>query len=238
MCRLKRDFNLVSTKKTGDSKDYSAVLFTYQRPIPSRMPAPHGPLQGADMSTNQLVTSFNTSTNVGSGAFIVQNGSTSVMGSIAFRLDDLDQVATFSSLFDQYRIDRVHLRIRPRNNSVFLASTASPNQASPVMFVVVDFDDATAASTVADLRQYSNCIELNTSDSADIILKPAVTPAVWSSGAFSGYSVEGSRWIDVANTAVPHFGVKFGVTALQLSATYSWAWDVEAWYTVSFRAVR
>jgi hypothetical protein len=225
---------------THGSKQYRAMLLVWSvgGPLPPRMPTPHGPLSGAELSTVQRIDTFTSSTGISSST-IYQTGATEVLGQIAFELADLSQVSTFSSMFDQYRIDRVHLRITPKNNSVFLASIAAPNQSLPTVFVVVDFDDATAPSSVDELRQYSSCQEVGIGAAIDIVLQPSITPAVWSGGAFSGYGVtDSSMWLDIANTGIPHFGVKFGVPGLQASATYSWQWDVGAWYSVSFRSIR
>lgn len=217
---------------------YRAMLLTYgpSQLVPRRIPTPHGPLKDAALSTVQMVSGYNA--NGISSGLIYQSGATEVVGAIEFKLDDLSQVATFSSLFDQYRIDRVHLRIRPKNTAFFLASVASPNQASPDILLVADFDDSTAPASSSELKQYQNVVIMNGGDSLDAIIEPSLTPAIYSGGAFSGYGVENSRWLDIANTSIPHYGVKFAVTALQATATYSYQWDVEAWYQVSFRNVR
>jgi hypothetical protein len=193
-------------------------------------------MKDAMLSTVQMASGYNA--NGISSGLIYQSGATEVVGAIEFKLDDLTQVSTLSALFDQYRIDRVHLRIRPKNTAFFLASVASPNQASPDIYVVADYDDSTAPASTSDLKQYQNVVIMNGVDSCDVVIEPSITPAVFSGGAFSGYGVEGSRWLDIANTAIPHYGVKFAVTALQASATYSYQWDVEAWYQVSFRNIR
>lgn len=235
---IKRDFG---GEWDGSKSGFRAMLIPYPQSgrLPPRLPSPKGPLKSAALSIVQNSATFNTSTGISSDT-IYQSGATEVMGAIAFRLDDLDQVTTLSSLFDQYRIDRVHLRISTKNQNVNLASISSPNQAYPTMWVATDYDDATALASISELRQYPSVVTLTPGNSVDVIIEPSVTKAVYASGAFSGYTVESSedQWIDVANTSVPHYGVKFGVAGLQASSTWSWQWSVEAWYSVSFRNVR
>lgn len=225
----------------GTKGGFRAMLIAYPQSgrLPPRMPTPKGPLTDAALSIIQQVDTFGVSTGVSSST-IYQGGATEVVGAIAFQLSDLDQVSTLSALFDQYRIDRVLLRISTKNQNVNLAQIASPNQAYPTMRVVCDFDDATAPASTSDLQQYDSCTDLGPGNSMDIVIEPAVTKAVYASGAFSGYTVESSsdQWLDIANTSVPHYGVKFAVAALQASATYSYQWTVSAWYTVSFRNTR
>ncbi len=224
----------------GNDDKYRVMLLTYgPSQVPRRMPSPHGPMPGASMSILQSVQSLTlASSSTYSSGLLYQNSATEGLVAIPFCLADLNQVSTLSALFDQYRIDRIHLRIRPKNTAFFLASVASPNQSSPDVWVAADFDDGSTPTSVASIREYQNAVVLNAGDSLDMIIEPSVTPAVYSGGAFSGYGVEASRWLDVANTSIPHYGVKIGITALQASATYSYQWDVEAWYTVSFRNIR
>lgn len=207
--------------------------------LPPRMPAPGGPAPGAAFTTVQYCNSFNTSTNV-SNALINQTGATPVYGVIAFRLDDFSQASTFSSMFDQYRIEEVHLRFRSRNSNVQMFAIASPNQAVPQLQVAIDRDDSTAWSSTDTPKEYDNMVQVSGFDSVDVILEPSITPSVFAAGAFSGYGVAGSRdyWLDMANTDVPHYGVKFMITALQATTTSNWGWDVEAWVKASFRNTR
>lgn len=210
------------------------------RDIPPRMPRPpRGPSPGALLTTRQFASNFTVSTNVSSGV-ITQAGSTAVLGAIAFTLADLPQVSTFSSMFDQYRFEKVKLRFFTRNSYVTTRASNSPNQALPLVFVAIDRDDSSAPSLLSDLQQYDNCVCAPATTSVDVDLVPSITPSVFASGAFSGYEVKRSDqvWIDIANTSVPNYGVKFGITALQVSSTDTWAWDVQAWYTVSFRNTR
>ncbi len=242
MAYLRRTYGVQWDESIGRGADerYRSLLITYgPSQVPRRMPVPHGPAQGAALTTLQPVNSFTLASGAAfSSGLLYQASATEGVCAIPFCLADLAQVSTFSALFDQYRIDRVHLRIRPKNTSFFLASVASPNQASPDIWLTADYDDGTAPTSVSDVKQYPQAVVLNAGDSADMIIEPAITPAVYSGGAFSGYGVEGSKWLDVANTSIPHFGAKLAITALQASATYSYQWDVEGWYQVSFRNIR
>jgi len=214
------------------------VVYASQGTVPPTMPRPLGPSPGAQLTLRQFCNDFVIATGVTTGN-ITQTGSTAEFGAIAFSLQDLPQVATLAALFDQYKIERVHLRIRPYNESISVLANAAANLASPSIYIVVDRDDNNVAGSINALTEYDNVQKIEGSMSCDVILKPSITPSIFASGAFSGYAVtEQETWLDVANTAIPYYGVKFGVTALDISATYTWQWFCEAWYEVSFRNIR
>jgi len=194
--------------------------------------------------TRQMVGLFNSSTAVAgsSGVFgptISQTGATAVYGQLAFELQDLDQVSSFTSLFDQYRIDKVHVIFRTRNPGTFVANTSTANQGIPSVLVVIDRDDATVLTSLAAAREYDNVTEFSAEQSCSVMLEPSVTPAMYAVGSFSGYAVARTGiWLDAANTNIPHYGLKFVITALNSSTTSSWFWDIECYYYLSFRNVR
>lgn len=158
---------------------------------------------------------------------------------IAFCIADLDQVSTFASLFDQYRIDKVMLRFYTRNNATSVFNVAPPNSSIPLGYVTLDLDDATAPASLAAVREYDKAVTFTGNTSFDIELTPRPTAALFASGAFSGYqTMDVEPWIDVANTSVPHYGVKLAVGALTATTTSSFVWDIEAHYWVSFRNTR
>jgi len=207
---------------------------------------PKGPVQGAEYTVRQFAKTFNTETGLttlGGGSvagYLHQNGAVNLMFAIAFRLDDLAQVATFAALFDQYRIEKVKLHIKARNNAVMVANTASPNNAIPSCLVVVDRDDATALATPDLLQEYDNCVEFEGYESCTVELVPSVTRSLFAAGAFSGYETidSDSVWIDMANTGVPTYGVKGSIGGVTVATTSDWYWTVEAEYIVSFKNTR
>ncbi len=235
---LERQAGLVKTRQDLRNLGRSSVM-----PF---LRSPQGPMSGAAFSTRQFAATFGVQsglTNVGGASAagqIVQSGATAVYFAMAFQLSDLTQSSTFAALFDQYRFERVRVHIRSRNPNAFLANTASPNGSMPTAYVVVDRDDATALTSISDTYQYDNVISFSGCDSVYIDLVPSVTPAVFASGAFSGYSTRDSDglWLDIANTSIPNYGIKGAVGTLTVSTTASWVWDIVAEYVVSFRKTR
>jgi hypothetical protein len=200
-------------------------------------------MSGAHYSTRQLASTFTNSTGFtlgGTGDLTGQlnlNSSTPLLFSCAFELVDLAQVATFAALFDQYRIEKVRVHFKARSNAISVFNIASPNSGVPSGFIVVDRDDSAAPASMAALQEYDTAVEFEGSESVEVTLVPSITRALFASGAFSGYETadSGSVWIDMANTGVPTYGIKGGISSLTATTTSAWIWDVTAEYIVSFR---
>lgn len=194
--------------------------------------------------TRQMVGNLANSTGLFTGTgtqtlAIVQGGTTVLYGQMAFEIGDLDQLSSFAAVFDQYRIDKVCIVVRSTNPAYSTFTTTTVNAGVPSVFMVFDRDDGTAPSTLASLREYDNCVEFQGEQSLYLELEPSVTPSIFAVGSFSGYGVQRTgMWLDMANTSIPHYGVKFAVTALNASTTADWVWQLEVFYFTSFRNVR
>jgi hypothetical protein len=240
---LEKNFGICRLNKESRSDSPNQVAVTYGSKIPPSMPVPHGPTSGAHYTMRQYVQGSDMTLATGSaivGALVRQGGSTEVYAAWSFALADVPNLGSVTALFDKYRFDRIHFRLRSRNNSVATLNVASPNNSGCTMLVVRDPDDSAAPTTLGELKQYSNCQVISTQDSIDIIFEPTITVSVFSGGVFSGYSVKSSSedWLDVANTTIPHYGIKLGISALAASTTSKIDWDVEAWYQISFQDTR
>jgi len=205
-------------------------LRVYEDIVPRKMRNPPGSL----FTTVQAVSSFS-----GNGsATITPVATVASFYAFQFELGDLSQVSTFAALFDQYRIMEVELFFRPRTNATDSSQRASPHRQVPRLYAVVDRDDNTLPTLISQLEEYDNVVTCTGYQSLHIKLKPTATRALYASGAFSGYEICDYPWVDVANTAVPGYGVKVGVTALDTSSSDLWIWDVEIYYRVAFMNTR
>jgi hypothetical protein len=218
--------------------DSNKLIVWWGKP-PKRPHRPRGPTPGADFTTVQLINTFTVETGLTSGS-IQAIPTTNTLGSIAVTVGDLLQIASFSAIFDQYRVEKLHFRFSPDSNLRDDTQSSSPNQSVPSLYVVVDHDDSSAPSTLSALQDYDNVEVCQGTEGMSVEFIPSVTPAVYAQGAFSAYEVRPSdrTWLDVANTTCPFYGVKFGTTALQTASTSIWIWTIQCWVTVSFKNIR
>jgi hypothetical protein len=171
---------------------------------------------------------------------MIQNSATILNVAIGTQLSDFAGYSSYAAIYDQYRIKEVLIRFKSRNNAVSVFNTASPNGGVPTAYIVRDLDDATALSTPSEALEYDTVHTFNGEEDCVVRYDPAVTPAVYSGGAFSGYGVtkSDSMWLDMANVNIPHYGIKVSIGGLTSSTTSSWCWDVTAEAIVEFQNTR
>ncbi len=199
------------------------------------------PRKGAQLTIRQCVSGLSMATHTG-----LSGGTNTIFVPVAtgealvfnFSLNDLAQVANFQALFDQYRFEEVMIRLLPIVSQA--TTTHSGLDVPDATQLVLDFDDGTALGSENAAEEYGSCQTLMPYEEAMIRLRPAVAPAYFTSGAFSGYGVEPSDgvWLDSASASILHYGVKGWIGAVPATSTDVLGWQVRANYTVSFRRVR
>lgn len=158
-------------------------------------------------------------------------------GHFSFALSDLDQVASFSAIFDQYKFVEVEILFVPAQ-TVNTIQTVAANSTNPFLYVVVDRDDATNLASTAAAREYDNCQIINCTSGLKVRLRPNYTRAIYAAGVFSGYEICDPIWLDMANTGIPHFGVKYACDGINGSSTQQIGWSTIIHYKIAFRNIR
>jgi len=231
-------------RKDGLGKTYGGTIVSLNlNKAQSFTSKPKRPLRDADYSTAQMIETLAIETGFTAGSTIAPitltaTPTTNVFWAMAFSLQDLPQVATLTALFDQYRFDKVVIKFVPQSSSINVFNVASPNDTVPSVYAVLDFDDSTILASLNAALQYDNVQVVPYGQGFEITVMPSYTPAVFAAGAFSGYAVQKASWVDCANQAVAHYGVKGVFTALQAVSTSIATYNVYIKYYVSFRNTR
>lgn len=153
-----------------------------------------------------------------------------------FQLTDLDQVSTFTTLFDQYRIDKVVIKFVPRSLITSVAGNAQGANFA-YWYAVKDTDDATTPATEAEMREHDDCKIMSYDGRIkSFTVYPHIASAVWGAGVFASFENKKSNWIDVASTTVEHYGFKALFPATAVAGTMNY--DVFCDYYFSFKNVR
>lgn len=130
----------------------------------------------------------------------------------AIQASNIPGISEISGLFDQYKIHGFSFMVIPGQNSV--DSGTSP---LPVYHSVLDHDDATpAAASETGLDTYRERYDYNVRrcDQNNRVFKRYIkNPSLQIGGLTSGGTVISTivsrpRWLDAADTEVPHFGIK------------------------------
>lgn len=134
----------------------------------------------------------------------------------SFQLSDLNNYTEFTALFDQYKIDRIDLTFHFSQNVASVPIPAANIACLPIMYHVVDFNDATALSIPEQYMQYQNCIVANCDKFPAVTFKPLCAQALYN-GTFSGYGST-SCWVDTDSPSVQWYGSKFCIDPLNTNS--------------------
>lgn len=143
----------------------------------------------------------------------------SVQGNVAYtlyqsasvvNLSSLPNSAEFTSLFDQYRINFVVLKMFLR---VSPDAQAAANAVSPRVYWTRD-TNSSGVLTQAEMKQRADmrCAVLRPERPVIIKFKPNLLQNVYLSGVANAYEPVYGKYIDTASASAPYYGVLYNVT--------------------------
>jgi hypothetical protein len=147
---------------------------------------------------------------------------------LSFALNNLADYADLTTVFDQYRIMVVEVTLMPS------ASNQGNNGTTGHVWTVLDYDDATALSSIDAALDYPNVVAMNGLDTQIRSFTPHVAVGVYGGSTFSAYGNLAQQWIDCGYPGVPHFGFKIVTAATSVAQVY----DVSVKMHVQFRNPR
>jgi hypothetical protein len=159
---------------------------------------------------------------------LTTNAATETGYGFSFSLNDLDEVSSFTTIFDQWKIDEVLIQFEPRLSQFNTVSSSIGR-----LLTVLDYDDAITPTGSAYMRPYSTLLDTPCYDRQVRVVQPRFAVAAYS-GAFTSFA-NTNGWVDSASPGVLYYGVK----ALTTVASVGFAvYDVVCKYTLSFRQNR
>lgn len=142
--------------------------------------------------------------------------------------------AEFTTLFDQYQITYIQMKFFLRiDPSAQPAATA----AYPKLHIVRDYDDASTPANINELREHPRVMQrvLTPTRAVTFGWKPAVATNLFLTPITNGTEPRWKVWVDMANTGLPHYGIKF---AIDNFTNTSYFVDTEMKYWFKVRGVR
>lgn len=149
-------------------------------------------------------------------------------GAYVATFDAIKAYSEFTALYDRYKITKVQLQIslvtnpnsaNPTNiqagNNPTGAWTATtyfnnPTNWYPKFWYIRDYDDSSAISlSVMRERAKVKCFIMQPNKMYKINMKPAILNQTYRTEATTGYSPHWNQWIDMQQTNVPHYGLKY-----------------------------
>lgn len=145
-------------------------------------------------------------------------GSTGTGYAEKFTFDQLPSYTEFDTLYDRYMITTVILRFQLVCNpdaSYYLANNTTANAANwyPKLWYYVDYDDNTAPTSFDEVKQHAKAkhFVLQPNREFKVVVRPAVNIQTYATATNTGYAPKWNTWIDIAQTNVPHYGLKYWV---------------------------
>jgi hypothetical protein len=150
-------------------------------------------------------------------------------------LSSLPGVTDFTTLYDQYMIKKVVFKLIPRGSEVPFATTTNLGFN---IHSALDYDDSNVPTGPNDLLQYQSY----KMTPAHRILTRVWTPrtnagVINNSGTLVAAQPKAYQWLDIAQTNIPHFGLKMYIDATNTSSQVM-PFDAVITYYVSFKGVR
>jgi len=203
------------------------------------MSSPTRPIGGSQYSVALRTQTFSNNSGLISSTNIVATTS-DLLWSLAVEATDFPDFSSLATVFDQYRLDKLQIQLMPYGNIRDPSTASATSQFPPLLYTIIDRDDSTAPASISAVLQYDNCQIVPATTGQEFQFVPSVTRALYSSGAFSGYEAVPSNecWVDIANLAVPFYGLKGAVTALPATSTNFFVWKVTACAIFSFKNKR
>lgn len=178
------------------------------------------------------------------GAILNNNISQLVAGQgfmVDFQLANLPQVATFTALYDSYRIRKVVFRMYPQKQYMVTPDTVAGGlPVSGSILTAIDHDGGASPASVNDMMQYSTCKMQNVFTFKPIIrtVFPNANGGVSDGAAIvEASNLSNKTWINCSRTGIPYNAIAVYVEGYA-SATTAQSWRVFADYYIEFKGVR
>jgi len=149
-----------------------------------------------------------------------------------FRLDQVPNYTELTALYDQYKINAIKVHFLPEmTQNVSLAQLNNPVAYSRI-FTALDYNDASAPTTIDQLREYQSCKYTSILKQHKRYFKPRI---VDSSSVYN----PGRPWLSCDNGAsVPHFGLKVGIEPTGATGATEMLFFMEVKFYMSFKTVK
>lgn len=167
---------------------------------------------------------------------------TPIAKAFSFQLVDLPNVAEYTSLFDQYKINGVSVRVIPKTSEQIQGGTAGTIQTLGYGQVVsaIDYDDAANPTSKDELLEYGSVKTTASNRIHTRYIRPKVLNVVFRNALTSGYAPVKAPYLDQAYNDLPHYGLKLWVdppSGFNVADT-SISYDIYATYYFTMKNTR
>jgi len=168
----------------------------------------------------------------------IANTTISSFGAFVFSLNQVPNYSEFTTLFDNYRIEKCVVKFTAVGNQ--MNTTTTPNQV-PRIGTVFDYDDNSSPADWNALEQYSSFKVHAGNKSFSMTVYPKISLACYRSGVTDGYvrpdnMLSKHLMVDSSNSDIPHYGLKWGFES-NLTANV-FIYEIQVDYYLTFFGLR
>lgn len=145
-------------------------------------------------------------------------------GAMSLSMSLLPGISDFTTLYDQYRINKVKLSFVPEYSSLGPVDQTAAYP-MPNLHTAIDLDDSAFTGPLTELMQYPGYKRTRGNATHSRYWTPSVSTEVFRSAVTTSYAPKTRQWLDFAVADVPHYGLKYFVDPGPASGT-QWTWQV------------
>lgn len=164
--------------------------------------------------------------------------------SYSFNAAQVVNFSDFTTLFDQFKIKAVLMEFRLMTNPDATIQptnqvSTSPPYLFPTLWTVIDRDDD-GTITLDQMRQHQGARRSVLRPNAIIkryIPYPSTLGMTYKSGVSTAYTINRSKWVDVTDSATPHYGVKTVLDTEGLANAGNYTVRLDMKFIIAFKGV-
>lgn len=158
---------------------------------------------------------------------------------LTFQFANITNSTFYARLWDQYRINYVKVHFTPVNTQSVERPYDDETEGKvelqiPFLYAVIDRDDSNVQNS-AEIKSRQGHRSVIATKPMTWGFSPSTLSPVWTGNVSAfGYKVNlNKQWLDMGNTGVIHFGLKFALGAAKPANAY--LYNIKVTYYVSFR---
>lgn len=136
---------------------------------------------------------------------ILSSGTSASFAGYSVNLSQLPNYTEFTTLFDQYRINKVVVKFVPS----FTQDTIGSTEITPNLQSVIDYNDVTTPTATSELLQYQSYRRTRGNQTHTRVFTPSTLVDISDTAS----SPKWKQWLSTANATLPHFGLKVALDA-------------------------
>lgn len=167
---------------------------------------------------------------------VTNNNLAPTLRALTFSLNQCTNMGNYTAIWDQYRINKVVLKIRPIRTQQVEANINDVITGSvtniPSIVVAKDYDDSltTSFDNLCARAGSKRCLMTR---GMTYTLVPATLTELYNTSATSAYAPKYKTWLDCAYNGVPHYGLKIACEPAEPTGQYGS--ELQVYVYVSFK---